>query len=275
MTDVRGGETFDKLFETGGIGTKGRRWYTGEGKNLAVTIILHPKGTIQVIQEGREGTQEITTKKVYENGEVVSEEQVGAKVTKAAVNKIVEIGTGSKKTSYKVQAGDKVYITSDRAEIMVEPNVDSTKVATLAKGTALTILSVQGDWYQVNGQSSTGYIKIENTTYINQNESYEEENNSNNSDNSSITPLSFDMSLNKPSGLTLDQFKKVLSDSKDKNKIFEKIRFKRIITVAQYDLILKMLAVVPHFLFNIGQLCVKFILLCFDGGTQRTITCHF
>lgn len=29
--------------QTGGIGTKGRRWYTGEGKNLAVTIILHPK----------------------------------------------------------------------------------------------------------------------------------------------------------------------------------------------------------------------------------------
>ena len=29
--------------QTGGIGTKGRSWYTGEGKNLAVTIILHPK----------------------------------------------------------------------------------------------------------------------------------------------------------------------------------------------------------------------------------------
>ena len=208
------------------VGTKQDEYITEETELEYMTQYNEnpelPKGTIQVIQEGREGTQEITTKKVYENGEVVSEEQVGAKVTKAAVNKIVEIGTGSKKTSYKVQAGDKVYITSDRAEIMVEPNVDSTKVATLSKGTALTVLSVQGDWYQVNGQGSTGYIKIENTTYINQNESYEEENNSNNSDNSSITPLSFDMSLNKPSGLTLDQFKKVLSDSKDKNKIFEK-----------------------------------------------------
>ena len=29
------------------------------------------------------------------------------------------------------------------------------------------------------------------------------------------------MQLNKPSGLTLEQFKKVLSDEKDKNKIFE------------------------------------------------------
>ena len=30
------------------------------------------------------------------------------------------------------------------------------------------------------------------------------------------------MALNKPSGFTLEQFKKVLTDSKDKNKIFEK-----------------------------------------------------
>ena len=29
--------------QTGGIGTKGRSWYTGFGKNIAMTIILHPK----------------------------------------------------------------------------------------------------------------------------------------------------------------------------------------------------------------------------------------
>ena len=29
--------------QTGGIGTKGRSWYTGYGKNIAATIILHPK----------------------------------------------------------------------------------------------------------------------------------------------------------------------------------------------------------------------------------------
>lgn len=38
--------------------------------------------------------------------------------------------------------------------------------------------------------------------------------------NSNITELSFDMALNKPSGFTLEEFKKVLTDSKDKNKIF-------------------------------------------------------
>lgn len=57
-----------------------------------------PKGTLQVSQEGRKGKQQITTKKTYENDELISEEQVSAKITKAAVNKIVEVGTGTRKS---------------------------------------------------------------------------------------------------------------------------------------------------------------------------------
>ena len=37
--------------QTGGIGTKGRSWYTGEGKNLAVTIILHPKVKVDRLKD--------------------------------------------------------------------------------------------------------------------------------------------------------------------------------------------------------------------------------
>ena len=33
--------------QTAGIGTKGRNWYTGEGKNIAATIILYPKCKIE------------------------------------------------------------------------------------------------------------------------------------------------------------------------------------------------------------------------------------
>ncbi len=36
--------------QTLGIGTKGRSWYTGRGKNLAVTIILHPKCKINQLE---------------------------------------------------------------------------------------------------------------------------------------------------------------------------------------------------------------------------------
>ena len=57
-----------------------------------------PKGTLQVTQEGRKGKQQITTKKTYENDQLINEEQVSAKITKAAVNKIVEVGTGTRKS---------------------------------------------------------------------------------------------------------------------------------------------------------------------------------
>ena len=174
------------------------------------------KGKIQVIQEGREGTQEITKKRIYENGELKEEKQVSSKVTKASVNKIVEIGAGSKISNYKIQKGDTVYITSDRANIMLEPDENSEKLTTLSKQTNLKVLEVKNDWYKINTQGTTGYVKIENTGYD------EKEDVQENKTTNSVTKLDFNMALNKPSGLTLEQFKKVLKDSKDTNKIFEK-----------------------------------------------------
>lgn len=98
-------------------------------------------GKTEVSQEGRNGVQAITTKKIYnEDGELIKEEQVSAVVVKSSVNKIIDIGT-------------KKY----------EKNV-------------------------LNGTTSG---------------------------------LDFNMALNRPSGFTLEQFTKALTDSKDKNKTFQ------------------------------------------------------
>ena len=181
-----------------------------------------PTGVMQVLQEGREGKQEVTIRRIYENGQVVSEEQISSKVTKASVNKIVEVGTGSRKSTYQVKVGDFVYTTSDRAEIRVEPKETSEKVATLEKGTQLTVLAISGSWYQISGSSVRGYIKSENTTYIDPNASYEEEEEQSSSETGiNIASPSFDMELNKPSGLSLEQFKKVLTDDKDVNNVMQ------------------------------------------------------
>ena len=188
-----------------------------------------PKGTLQVTQEGRKGKQQITTKKTYENDQLIGEEQVSAKITKAAVNKIVEVGTGSGRASnYEVKVGDTVYVTSDRLSVMVEPSEQSQKIATLSQNDELKVLELQGEWYRIRSGSTVGYVKREATTYRNYAQE-EAENNSSNINTSTsqkskselLSTLSFGMALNKPSGLTLEQFKTVLSDSKDKNKIFE------------------------------------------------------
>ena len=36
--------------QTAGIGTKGRKWHTGENKNIAMTIIKHPKCKISELE---------------------------------------------------------------------------------------------------------------------------------------------------------------------------------------------------------------------------------
>ena len=65
-----------------------------------------------------------------------------------------------------------------------------------------------------------GYVKSEATTYIDN--TVKKENNSSSKNKAElISGLDFGMALNKPSGLTLEQFKNILSDSKDTNKIFE------------------------------------------------------
>ncbi len=180
-----------------------------------------PKGQMQVIQEGREGKQEITIKRTYQEEELVDEEQIASKVTKASVNKIVEIGTGNYTSNYKVKVGDTLYVTSDRLSVMVEPNEQAQKIATLTKGNSLKVLEIQKEWYKISSGSTIGYVKAESTTYLDNNK--QETGNATTTAQSKeklIAGLSFDMALNKPSGLTLEQFKKILSDSKDTNKIF-------------------------------------------------------
>lgn len=183
-----------------------------------------PKGISYVVQEGRQGTQKITKKRIYQEGELISEEQISAVVTKASLTKIVEIGGGSYTVNYKVKVGDTIYVTSDRLAVMVEPSETSTKVATLKTDDKLKVLQIINGWYYISCDTTIGWVKQECTTY--QIPKQEEKQQIDNGQATStkqqlLAKLSFDMKLNQPSGLSLEQFKKILKDDKDKNKIFE------------------------------------------------------
>ncbi len=189
------------------------------------TNLSIPKGVVQVVQEGRQGTQEVTIKKTYKDEELIGEEQVNPKVTTASINKIVEIGGGAGTSNYTAKVGDTLYVTSDRLSVMVDPDEDSQKVATLSKNDELQLKEIKGSWYRIESGTARGYVKAECTTYINPNAPEEEETtNDTSTDTKSASTLkstlSFNMALNKPSGLSLEQFKKVLTDDKDKNNIF-------------------------------------------------------
>ena len=178
-----------------------------------------PKGVSYVVQEGRQGTQNITIKSTYKDGELLSEEQVGASVIKTSYNKIIEIGGASYSSSYKVKAGDTVYVTSDELGLMETDSEESRRITTLKRNDNLKILKITQNWYEVSYQNMTGWVKNECTTYINSKEENETKG-STKTKQELNSNLSFNMALNKPSGLSLEQFKKILNDPKDKNKIF-------------------------------------------------------
>ena len=181
-----------------------------------------PTGTIQVSQEGRTGIEQITIKTKSENGIETFEEQLNSNIIKAPINKIVQIGTGKGKVKkHIVKQGETVYVTSDRLSVLLECNTESQKVGTLKKDDSALVLEVLENWYKIKTERVTGWVKSECTTYINPNKPQEESNIKEESASDLLKRLNFKMALNEPSGLSLEQFKKVLSDNKDKNNIFE------------------------------------------------------
>ena len=184
-----------------------------------------PKGMVQVVQEGRTGTQEIVLQKTYENDQLISEEQISAKVKKASMSKIVEVGNGNYSSDYNVKVGDTVYVTAERVSVMLEPNDATKKVASLNKGSSLKITAIQNDWYNISSNGTYGWVKKESTTYINPNEPKTENKTKGQTKekdkNQLISKLNFGMNLNEPSGLSLNQFKKILTDDKDTKKVLQ------------------------------------------------------
>ena len=183
-----------------------------------------PKGISVVVQEGMQGKQEITIKTTYDKeGKIISEEQIGATVTKSSANKIVEIGGANYTSNYKVKVGDEIYVTSDMLAIWSEPSEDSRKITTLKQNDEIKVLEITQNWYKISYGNTKGWVKSECTIYLNPNEDKKQETEeiaTAKTKQQLLSGLTFNMQLNKPSGLTLEQFKKVLSDEKDKNKIF-------------------------------------------------------
>ena len=180
------------------------------------------KGSLQVLQEGRIGKKQVTLKNTYnEVGEIISTEELESKILIAAIDKIVEVGTANYTNNYKAQKGDKLYVTPSSVKVKVEPSVDSETVITINQEEEVTLLETSKEWYKISYKNYIGWIEV---NCLKTETSKQETNVATGGKSKSqlLKNLNMNMALNKPSGLTLEQFKKVLSNqSNDKNKIFK------------------------------------------------------
>lgn len=182
-----------------------------------------PKGMIQVIQEGRNGVQQAIIKKTYLNGELIKEEQIGSKVIKSNIEKVIEVGTANYKSNYKVKVGDTLYVTANTLTLRREADVNSDKVTMLNQKEPVRLLAIDSEWYKIQYNHFVGWVNQYCLTYKNPNESYQEEQAQTEQKSKAqlLATLSKDMKLNKPSGLSLEQFKKIFeNESQDKKGIF-------------------------------------------------------
>ena len=180
------------------------------------------KGKIQVLQEGVDGKQNSVLKNIYEGDKLISSTQVSSQITKASIDKIVQIGTGAYSNTYVPVVGDELQATSITLPIRVNPDENSEKIVTINKGQKVTLKAKQDDWYYVAYENYLGWAKMDCLEYVNPNGTGDgDENNIQYTKEQLSQNLGFSMLLNKPSGLSLEQFKKVLeNDSNDKNNIF-------------------------------------------------------
>jgi flagellum-specific peptidoglycan hydrolase FlgJ len=170
-----------------------------------------------VTQEGVNGTEEVKVIKTYNNGEFVTETIIESNVIVEPISKVIHVGNSEFLSSQKVHLGDTLYVMSDTV-LRAQASDTSAEVAKINQYYDVKLLEVKGEWCRVVYNEKEGYVKGSVLTSPSNAPTIVEQNRIQKIMNS----VAGDMEVNKSSGLTLDDFKKVLSgNSNDVNKIFE------------------------------------------------------
>lgn len=175
-----------------------------------------PKDEEQVKQEGINGKLKVTALQEYKNGNMINEKVVESQVEQEATKKIIYKGTSEFLSKYNVHIGDTMYLM-EIADLKEEAKSDSNTLCTINRYLNVTILEDNKDFIKVKYSNYEGYIDSSKLTSETVTPMITEKNRVANLKNN----LSFDMDLNKVSGLTLSDFKTILSGiNSDKNNIF-------------------------------------------------------
>lgn len=181
-----------------------------------------PKGMVKVLQQGEDGKQELIIRKKYNGEELVSDEQIGRKITSPCINKIVEVGTASYYDKHTIKVGETVYSTPYNLAIRENPEKTAEVLIKISQNSKLKILKKSSSWYYVEYGSYYGWVEKDCVTYLNPTKNTYNNKNDKYTKAQLLAKLNKNIDLSKPSGFSLEQFKKVLSNNnQDKNKVLE------------------------------------------------------
>lgn len=177
-----------------------------------------PKGEEIVTQEGILGKDRVTVVKTYENGEFVEETILARENLVEPTSKIISRGTSEFLAKHQVHIGDTMYFVKND-KLKSETNDSSTDVAEVKESIDVKLLELPSEeWAKVSFDGIEGYVKTSNLTSPTTTPNIVEKNRI----QRILLKVNIGMELNKSSGLTLTDYKKIFTGiSNDKNKIFE------------------------------------------------------
>lgn len=176
-----------------------------------------PKGEEHILQEGQVGIIEQTLINTYENNNLVEEKLINEMKKSDPVDQIIEIGTSEFLADKKVYLGDTMYTTDD-IYLYTEMNEETQPICLIYQYIDVKLLEETDEWIKIRVDGYEGYVKPDQLT------------------SEALVPgiaetsrlkriklnVSINMRLNKPSGLTRDDFIKIFKDNaNDRYKIFE------------------------------------------------------
>lgn len=177
-----------------------------------------PKSEEVVTQEGSLGKENVTVIKTYENGTFVEEIILSKEKLVEPISKKIDVGTSEFLAKHKVHIGDTMYFV-DTSNLKETPDDASADVAEVKKSLDVTLLELPSEeWCKVSFDSIEGYVKTSNLTSSYTTPNIVEKNRI----QRILIKVNINMELNKTSGLTLNDYKKIFTGlSSDTNKIFE------------------------------------------------------
>lgn len=177
-----------------------------------------PKSEEIVTQEGSLGKENVTAVKTYENGNFMEEIILNKEKLVEPVPKLIDIGTSEFLAKHKVHIGDTMYFV-DTGKLKETAEDSAQDVAEVKKSLDVKLLELPSEeWCKVSFDNVEGYTKTSNLTSSYSTPNITEKNRI----QKILIKVNIDMELNKASGLTLNDYKKIFTGiPNDTNKIFQ------------------------------------------------------
>ncbi len=176
-----------------------------------------PKGEQVVLQEGINGKKDVTFVRSYENGELTDETVLSENKLEDYLPKIVDVGTSEFLAKVQAHLKDTLYLTKTMS-LREGMDNSSKELAEIKTYFDVVLLELPNeDWCKVSYEGMEGYLPTSNLTSAKATPTMPEKNRI----HKLLLKLNMDMPLNQSSGLSLADFKKILTGlPNDTNKVF-------------------------------------------------------